>query len=184
MSGRLTQLRVRLGDERGYNLIELLTTMVIMGIVMSGLTTIFVSGSKAEAGMNRRFQAQLQTRLALDRIRRDIHCATNVSPYATNFVTLALPTGCGGDVSWCTAAVTGPTTRFALYRKAGSTCSSTTGTRVADYLTTGNVFTAFTAAGQTLASLTVDFPVSVKGSTAIERYELKDTIYLRNSVRT
>ena len=33
-----------------------------------------------------------------------------------------------------------------------------------------------------LASLQLDFPVSLKGST-IDQYELTDTIYLRNSTR-
>jgi prepilin-type N-terminal cleavage/methylation domain-containing protein len=103
----LRTLRLRLGEEGGYNIIEMLTVLSIMGIVMAGITSIFVSGSKAEGRMNRRFQAQQNARLALDRIRKDIHCASDVSPYATNSVTLVLPTGCGGNTSWCTAAIAG-----------------------------------------------------------------------------
>jgi prepilin-type N-terminal cleavage/methylation domain-containing protein len=181
----LRTLRRRLGDEGGYNIIEMITVLSIMGIVMAGITSIFVSGSKAEGRMNRRFQAQQSARLALDRIRKDIHCASNVSPYATNSLTLVLPTGCGGDTSWCTAAVAGATTRYALYRQSGAACSSSTGTQIADYLTGPNVFPTFVAGGSgTLAALTVDFPVSLKGSNAADHYELKDTIYLRNSTRT
>jgi prepilin-type N-terminal cleavage/methylation domain-containing protein len=175
--------------EEGYSLIELLTVMAIMSIVFAGITTVFVSGSKAQADQDRRFQAQLQTRLALDKIRRDIHCASDVTPntgFPTSSVTLTIPTGCGGNVSWCTAAVTGATTRYRLYRQLGSSCSSASGVRVADYLTntSGNVFVAFlhTTGCSCLASLEVDFRASVKGST-IGAYEITDKIYLRNSTR-
>jgi type II secretory pathway pseudopilin PulG len=177
---RLQQLRPA-REESGYTITELLTVLVIMGTVMAGITTIFVSGSKAEGDVNRRFQAQQDTRLALDRIRRDLHCSSDTNPYAQNAITLK-STSCG-DVSWCTASVAGPITRYALYRQTGTTCSAATGTRVADYLTTGNVFTSFTHTTGKLAALTVDFPVSLKG-TRIGRYELKDTIYLRNSTRS
>ena len=66
----------RLRGERGYTLVEMLTVMVIMGVVMSGLTTVFVHASNSEADMNTRFQAQLTARLALDKMRREVHCAT------------------------------------------------------------------------------------------------------------
>jgi prepilin-type N-terminal cleavage/methylation domain-containing protein len=170
--------------ESGYSLVEMLTVMVIMGVVFGGITTVFVSGSKAQAEQDRRFQAQLNTRLALDKIRRDIHCASDVTPYATNAVTLKRPSGCGGDVSWCTAAVTGYTNRYRLYRQLGASCSASTGVRVADYLTSANAFPTFshTLGCKCLASLSVDFLVSLKGST-IGAYELTDTIYLRNSTR-
>ena len=106
-----------------------------------------------------------------------------LTPFATNSVTLKLPSGCGGDVSWCTVAVSGSTNRYAVYRQSGTTCSSS-GIKYADYLTTPNVFPAFAHASGCgcLASLQLDFPVSLKGST-IDQYELTDTIYLRNSTR-
>jgi len=161
----------------------MLTVMVIMSVVFSGITSVFVAGSKAQNEQDRRFQAQLNTRVALDKIRKDIHCATDVTPFATNSVTIKLPSGCGGDVSWCTVAVSGYTNRYALYRQSGASCGAS-GLKFADYLTTANVFPAFahvTGCG-CLASLQVDFPVSIKGST-IGQYELTDTIYLRNSTR-
>ena len=183
MSLRLRNLPLK--GEAGYTLVEMLTVMGIMTIVFTGVTAVFVAGSRAQGEQDRRFQAQLDTRLALDKIRRDIHCASDVTPYATNAVTLKI-TGCtGGDVSWCTAAVSGYTNRYALYRQLGTTCSSGSGTRIADYLTSGNAFPAFahTSGCGCLASLGVDFIVSVKGSSTVETYELTDTIYLRNSTR-
>jgi prepilin-type N-terminal cleavage/methylation domain-containing protein len=193
---------MRLGGEAGYSLVEMLTVMVIMGIVMAGITGVFVSGSKAQADQSRRFEAQVSTRLALDKIRRDIHCASDVSPitpYPRSSVTLVTPTGCGSAqtacspavvgsacVSWCTVPVVGYTNRYALYRQFGSTCSSAGGVKIADYLTntSGNVFVSFvhTTGLCCLASLKVDFKVSVKGST-VDAYDLTDTIYLRNSTR-
>jgi prepilin-type N-terminal cleavage/methylation domain-containing protein len=179
----IRRLRGRLlREEGGYSLIEMLVVMVIMTIVFAGVTAVFVAGSKAQADQDRRFQAQLSTRLALDQIRRDIHCANDVNPYATNSVTLKI-TGCtGGDVSWCTVAVSGYTNRYALYRMAGTSCSAS-GTKIADYLTTATAFPAFTHTTGSLAALQVDFIVSVKSSTTVDSYDLGDTIYLRNSVR-
>jgi prepilin-type N-terminal cleavage/methylation domain-containing protein len=179
----IRRLRGRLlREEGGYSLIEMLVVMVIMTIVFAGVTAVFVAGSKAQADQDRRFQAQLSTRLALDKIRRDIHCANDVNPYATNSVTLKI-TGCtGGDVSWCTVAVSGYTNRYALYRMAGTSCSAS-GTKIADYLTTASAFPAFTHTTGSLAALQVDFIVSVKSSTTVDSYDLGDTIYLRNSVR-
>jgi type II secretory pathway pseudopilin PulG len=179
----IERVRSRLRGEVGYSLVETLTVMVIMSVVFAGITDIFVSGSKAQAEQDNRFQAQLATRLALDKIRKDIHCASDVTPYATTSVTLKLPTGCGGDVSWCTAAVTGYTNRYRLYRQSGTACG-VNGTMIADYLTSANAFPVFThtVGCQCLASLQVDFNVSNKGSTR-DAYELTDTVFLRNSTR-
>ena len=54
-------------NEGGYTLVEMLVVMAILGVVISGLTTIFVSGSHAELDLNRRFQAQQQARLLQER---------------------------------------------------------------------------------------------------------------------
>jgi prepilin-type N-terminal cleavage/methylation domain-containing protein len=173
-----------LRGEAGYSLVEMLTVMVIMGVVFAGITDVFIAGSKAQADQDRRFQAQLSTRLAMDKIRKDIHCATTVSPYTASSITLDIPTGCGGDVSWCTAAVGGSTNRYALYRQAGASCSAGTGVQIADYLTNANAFPAFTHTNgcACLASLDVTFAVSVQGDTR-GAYKLEDKIYLRNSER-
>ena len=64
--------------EHGYSLVELLVTMVILGVVLSGLTTVFISGSSAEVNLDLRAQGQQNARLALDRLRVDIHCASAV----------------------------------------------------------------------------------------------------------
>jgi hypothetical protein len=179
----IERVRSRLRGEAAYSLVEMLTVMVIMSVVFAGITDVFVSGSKAQADQDNRFQAQLGTRIAMDKIRKDIHCASDVTPYATASVTLKRPSGCGGDVSWCTSAVSGYSNRYRLYRQLGTTCG-VNGTMVADYLTSANAFPAFThtVGCQCLASLQVDFAVSNRGSTK-DAYELTDTVFLRNSTR-
>ena len=66
-------------DERGYTLVEMLTVLVIFGTVMGALLTLLVQGSNAELDMNNRFQAQQDARLALDKLRRETHCASAVT---------------------------------------------------------------------------------------------------------
>jgi len=165
----------------------MLTVMVIMSIVFSGITQIFISGSKAQTDQDNRFRAQLSTRIALDKVRKDIHCASDLAVgYSTSSLTLKLPSGCGGDVSWCTAPVTGYQYRYRLYRQTGSTCSAGTGIQVADYLVSGAVFPlyAHNVGCSCLASLQVDFKLSIRSSnTGADTYELTDTVFLRNSTR-
>jgi hypothetical protein len=99
-------------------------------------------------------------------------------------VTLTIPPGCGGDISWCTVSVGASSTRFGLYRQSGSNCG-VNGLKVADFLTSANAFPTYTAQSTTsLASLLVDIKVSLRGSSNLDAYELTDTIYLRNSTRT
>ena len=78
----------RLRAERAYTLVELITVMLIMSIVMTGISTVFVQGSNAELDMNQRFQAQTNARLALDTLRKDAHCGK----WLTNPSTPALVT--------------------------------------------------------------------------------------------
>lgn len=184
----IERVRSRLRGEAGYSLVEMLTVMVIMSIVFAGITDIFVSGSKAQADQDNRFQAQLTTRLALDKIRRDIHCASTIQNYSTEFATMKISSCTGGDVSWCTAAVSGYSNRYRLYRQLGTSCAANTGTMYADYLTSSAVFptnptTAYTAGCGCLEALAVDFKVSLRNSAQRDAYELTDSIYLRNSTR-
>jgi prepilin-type N-terminal cleavage/methylation domain-containing protein len=190
----LRRLLLRLRGERGYSLIEMLTVLVIMGVVMGGLTTLFVHASNAEFDMNNRFQAQLTARLALDKLRREVHCASVATPTGpSSSVTITLPSYCktgSGSVTWCTRS--NGTDRFALYRVVGTACTG--GTMWADYLVTSPTTSTcggalcifdYTAQSSTsLAKLKVDFPVNVKPSKTVDRYELIDDIVLRNSTRS
>lgn len=173
----------RLRGEGGYTLIEMLTVLLIFGTVMTALMTLFVQGTNAEADMNHRFQSQQEARLGLDRLRRDIHCASalNQGTATSSFVTLTDPCVSSGTVSWCTA---GSGSRYGLYRSLASTCSSSTGIRYADYLISGSVFTSVVQSTASLWKLHVDLKVNVQPKSTNEAYELVDDIVMRNSTRT
>jgi len=184
----------RVRDERGYSLIEMLTVLVIMGVVMSSLTTVFVQASNSESDMNNRFQAQLASKLALDKMRREVHCASVATPTgSSSSVTITLPSYCktgSGSITWCTRS--NGTNRYALYRVVGATCSG--GVKWADYLVPSSTATTcsgalcifnYTAQSTTsLAKLTVDFPINVKPAKTVDLDELQDDLVLRNSSRS
>jgi prepilin-type N-terminal cleavage/methylation domain-containing protein len=173
----MRRLRRLIRRESGYSLIELVTVMAILGTILGALTTAFVQGSTAELEANRRVQAQLQATAAFDRLRRDIHCASSTS-ISSATITLS---GCAfGDRSWCAV---GSGTRYALYRKAGSTCDSA-GKVYADFLISSSIFT-YTApvADTSLAKVHVVVRVNVNPAKAVDTFELVDDIVLRNSLR-
>ena len=191
-------------DERGYTLVEMLVVMVILGVVIGGLTTIFVSGSRAELDLNRRFQAQQQARLALDRIRVDLHCAEKAQVQTINTyngLAISAPNCSASTIDWCLVPSTAMTGRYALYRTTSTTnkCAATDTARlkVADYLLTNTTNAALTGlpASRTvfgttqttpsaqLLTVLVDFPVSVNPTSSQDVYELKDAIVARNSAR-
>jgi prepilin-type N-terminal cleavage/methylation domain-containing protein len=181
---RLLEFRGRLAGERGYTLTEMLVVLLILGVVTTALMQVFVSATNAEVSMQRRFQAQVTGRVALDKFRREVHCANLASPAgATTSITLTLPTYCragSGPITWCTRIVS--TDRYALYRIPGSSCSG--GVKWADYLTLDQVFN-YTApvAGSSLGKVAVDLRVNVNPKKSVEAYELKDEIVMRNTSR-
>ena len=184
MCARLRRLRCA-HEEAGYSFVELLTVMAILGVVLGGLTQIFVSGSKAELDLNQRFQAQAVGRLALDKLRTEIHCASTATSTGSS-ITLTMPTGCrtasNTTVTWCTSQVGTSATRYALYRYQGSG-SCTGGTQWADYLTQVSAFTFTQQSSSSLATVRVYLPINVTPSKK-RTYTLQDDIYLRNSART
>jgi prepilin-type N-terminal cleavage/methylation domain-containing protein len=149
----------KLGDEGGFSLVEMLVVMVIMSIVAGGIVKLFTTGINADANQNHRFQAQQDGRVALDRLRRDIHAACSIStPLTYNTavasVTLyskqaAVPPAastCAASpilpVTYCTilvAAVAGPPSvaaHYTLYRRSNAATCAATDQPVADFLTT------------------------------------------------
>ena len=174
----------------------MLIVLSILTTVMAGLTTLFVQGSNAELDMNNRFQAQLNARLALDKVRREIHCGSVATPAGqSSLIVVTLPSYCktgSGSITWCTRSI--GTSRFGLYRVPGAPGTCTGGVKWADYLTpTASapgcsgalcIFTYTAQSATSLARMHVDFPVNVKPVKTVELYELQDDIVLRNSTRT
>ncbi len=77
----LRRLRRRVvAGQAGYTMLELLMVLAILGTVVGALTTLFVQATNAEFESNRRFQAQQSARVAIDKMRREIHCASAITP--------------------------------------------------------------------------------------------------------
>jgi type II secretory pathway pseudopilin PulG len=185
----------------GFVITELLTVLLILTIVLGGLTALFVSATQSEVDLRKRFEAQQEARIAMDALRREVHCASAVDQTGTSHrVRLTLATGCpsgSGTITWCT--VSAGTNRYQLYRKAGTTCDAT-GKLYADYLladpsgsnpttecTTPTspaklcVFEYFPATSTTRAKLGVELPVDSDPADSRQAYKLIDALVLRNS---
>lgn len=201
MTGRRLRRLPPLREQSAYALTELLTVLLILTIVLSGLTALFVSATGAEVDMRERFHAQQEVRIAMDALRREVHCASAVDQTgAAHTVSLTLATGCpsgSGTVTWCT--VSAGTNRYQLYRQTGATCG-TGGKLYADYLapdpgsadpttecTTPTspaklcVFAYVAATTTTRAKLNVKLPVDVVPGDGQAAYKLVDALVLRNS---
>jgi hypothetical protein len=163
--------------------------MSILSVVMAGLTTVFVGGSHAELDLNRRFQAQQQARLAVDKIKVDLHCASAAEVDATyGYLKIAEDNCSSTHVTYCAEASPTMTGRYALYRTtdtttARCTSSDTQDVLVADYLTKNTGLWSFSAPDGLLEMISIDFPISVNPTATRDVYELKDTLVARNSVR-
>jgi len=186
----MTRIRTVLAREEGYSLVELLMVSTILVIVVGSLTTIFVGASKGELDMNQRFQAQEHARLAIDKLRREIHCASAVSPSGTSSsITLTIPAQCPTAqgftaIRWCVLAPPGAGVgRYALYRSTAATCTTASGVRWADYLRTQTIFTYTVQSSQSLGSLAVALEVRVNPNVGHGTFRLNDRIVLRNSSR-
>jgi prepilin-type N-terminal cleavage/methylation domain-containing protein len=177
-------LRQRLArGEAGYTLTEMIAALAILSIVLGGLALMYQTGVRAEIRAAREVQAQQNARLALDRLRQELHCASAISatggtPVASIAVTL--PTVCtSADTSVTYATTSVATDRWRLTRTGNSTGT----TNVADYLTTSTPFTYYVPASGTLGRLAVDLPVNVNPTDASTQWRLQDDIVLRNTTR-
>ena len=190
MKGRLQRVAARLRGERGYSVVELITALSVFILVLTGITTLFVRATTAEAEMNLRSQAQQAARIGLDRFRKEAHCASGSTQTGPNDVTLIMPPQCpfGANVTYCLYRPVGVTVdRWTLYREIGDTCDATGSTLIADYLTTAtnppSKFTTIDSAPGALAQVQVDLHVNKNPAKPLQSYDLVDTIVLRNSVR-
>jgi prepilin-type N-terminal cleavage/methylation domain-containing protein len=175
----MTTLRRLLACERGYTLIELLQVMVILGVILTGLTVLFIQATNAELDMNRRFQAQQEARVAIDKMRREVHCAKAITPAGNSAaITLTIPGHCataGGaeiDVVYDTQPVAAG--RYHLRRA---------GVKIADYVRVGTVFTYEAPTTSTLGRLRVNLPINIQPPGSGSNWELVADMVLRNTVR-
>lgn len=187
-------------SQAGYTLIETLVVMSILVVVIGAIADGFTSASRVQTDQTARADDQESARQALERLRRDIHCASAaaVNPNAQGGYTLnltvdpgqclAVTTGVGvaqsgsDGVQWCTVPVVGSTDRYKMYRTIVSTCDSADAVFQVDYVTLGNVWDVVCGANNSfLESVTIDLPINRDIVTRPDRtYTLTDQIALRN----
>jgi prepilin-type N-terminal cleavage/methylation domain-containing protein len=196
----MTRLRHRLSaaarDEGGFSLIELMIVLMILGTVVAAVVTMFTSAMRSEVDLTLRVRAQEQARLALDTLRRDVHCASDTSGitaevYSTA-VTFLLPIGCPSTVTeyvtWCTRP-TAEANRFKIHRKSHAVnnpavdyCAEPGGVDLADHLTEDEAF-EYRHEGSERARLNVRLLVDIDPASPSQAYALRDSLVLRNSPR-
>jgi prepilin-type N-terminal cleavage/methylation domain-containing protein len=170
----LERARTAGAAQDGFTLVEMLVVMVILGTVLAGLTILLTGAISSQTDQTNRAQTQQDARLGLDRMRREIRCASDVttgSGYPASAVTITLgsycPTAAGATtVTWCTKDKNGTAPPvpgaqpYTLWRYTGSTCSGT-GTKWASNLvdktdapaiTAGKIFDAARVPAATLTS--------------------------------
>ena len=166
--------------ENGYTLIELLVVTAILGTILGSITVLFVNGSRAEADLNRRFRAQQDGRVAVDKMRREIHCADQITPAGPiNSITVRLPGSCptavGGAATNVTYDMAGSGQKWQLRRNS---------VVLADFVTEQNAFN-YTApvAGVSLGKLRVTLPINTQPTNGLKEWRLVADIVLRNTTR-
>lgn len=168
--------RLRAAD--GHTLVELIAVMAILLIVLTTLTGLFVSGSRAELDLNRRFEAQQSARVAVDRMRREVHCSSGITLTSASSITVALkahcPTSGGSDT---TVVYTTELVSASRYRLKRGT------TTIADHLTSGDVFSYVPQSDASRALLHLDLPVNAAPNEGWKTWRLETDIVLRNTTR-
>ncbi len=189
-----------LAAQRGFTLVELIVVTVVMLIVLAPLTNSFLSALTAQVDQTRRFDAQENARQALDRMRKDVHCAHFVTGITDNdaggqtIVLTQTNTGtaeCPGlvqtyatAVQWCTIPVAGAVDRYRLYREndPDNSCDGSASTFMVDYLTRYDLWSSPACSTAEYSTVSVTMPVNVDPvKHASATYTLDDRIALRNS---
>lgn len=177
----LHKLRRRLAGQGGYSMLEMLMVTAILGTILGAVTILFVQASNAEFDMNRRFQAQQAARVAVDKMRREIHCASAITPTGvSSSISVTLPAQCpssGGSLTTVVydmnEIVAGQ--RYTLRRD---------NVVLADFSTLQDAFDyAAPVPSTSLGKLTVTLPINTRPSEPNKQWKLIAPMVLRNTTR-
>lgn len=170
-----------MAGQAGYTMLELLMVLAILGTITGAITTLFIRATNAEFEMNQRFQAQQAARVAVDKMRREIHCASAITPTgASSSITVTLPAQCptsGGsqvNVTYDMQQIVAGQ-RYKLRRNT---------VVLADFSTLQNAF-SYTApvTDVSLGKLTVTLPINTKPTQPNKQWKLVADMVLRNTTR-
>jgi hypothetical protein len=178
-------------NDGGYSLVELIAVLTMFVMVVTALVTLFTSGAQAELDLNRRFEAQQNARLGLDKLRRELHCSSGVTdtsgaplpltPVAT--IKVALPSHCPSAGGVTTSVVYETVFVSANRWRLTRTKSGEAAVPIADFITNDDVFTYTAQSSSSRATLHVDLPVNVTPNEGSTAWRLVDDIVLRNTLR-
>jgi prepilin-type N-terminal cleavage/methylation domain-containing protein len=184
---RVAQRRARLHVRRaaeaqdGFTLAEMLVVLAIVGIILVGITQLFTSALKSQTDQTRRVNAQQDARVALDQLRRELHCGSALSYNSATSVTVTLPSYCSSSPrTTLSAAVTLPSPTIPVaatdrFNAGANTISFGSSGTVACTGTTGTSFTGCLGgtAGTYASGATVTSPVTWCATTSGPPYVLK-----------
>jgi prepilin-type N-terminal cleavage/methylation domain-containing protein len=201
----VTRIRARLAGEAGFTLIELLIVLILMGIIMGAVTTAFASAFTSESRAIAKASNEENARLALNRLRMDIHCAhqaNGATPNASGdggytFVLAEVVTdgtpacprlglGVGSSwIAWCTIRVGTDNSRYKLYRENVRECDGVNSTFMVDYITRPNIWDTREncASPYWQQYVGVDLVTNLMPKTDVYKYDLHDSVSLRNADR-
>jgi prepilin-type N-terminal cleavage/methylation domain-containing protein len=179
----------RLRSRGGYTLVELIVVMSLFLIVVTALVSLFASGAKAQADLSSRFVAQQNARLGLDKLRRELHCASGITPGADTdadgnvaSISVSLPSQCPSAQGVDTTVVYDTSLVAANRWKLQRTVDGVT-VQIADFITNDDILKYTAPSTATKGLLHVDLPVNVHPNEGWLTWRLVDDIVLRNTLR-
>jgi len=164
-------------DESGFSLVELVVVMTVLGLLMAGLSNLFVSALRTSRTTNDILASQAQVHIALDRLEYETRCASQAALVSHGAgVTLTLPSQCPHATGTVTYCVTGGS----LIRYSGSACSGT-GQTFASGLTSATPFSCIATVG--------DYPelqiaLTAQTQSSVDVVSATDAIAMRNAAVT
>jgi prepilin-type N-terminal cleavage/methylation domain-containing protein len=175
------RLRRAAAVQDGFTLAEMLVVVLILGVVLAGLTQLFMSATKSQSDQTNRVNAQQDARVALDQLRREIHCGSSLVYNSVSSVTITLPSYCPSSPTTALSAnvtlpnATIPVVSTSRFNSPGNTISfGASGTVTC----TGRTATSFTGcsggtAATYISGAKVTSPVTWCATTSGQPYSLK-----------
>ena len=82
---------IKIKNQKGFSLIEMMVVVVILGLIVLGLVTFFTGGAKSWVAGQSQLKAQRNARQAMDIMVREIREGEEVTSITTTSITVAIP---------------------------------------------------------------------------------------------